>query len=122
MHKDGRVRPTLAADLVAKLDLCFERLGLPDDCEIQARIVAAMDVLADRFLEHRDIAEPLSKKPRGSSSGAGRDFCSETALSKLGWKVTDLKRRDLPNAAAEDLSLALLHLSEPLCQIRKCVL
>ncbi len=107
----------LAADLVAKLKMCAERLGLPRDCETQTMIVTVLQDLVDRFLLETEVAEPALKKPRGSTTGAGRDFCSETALSSLSWSVTDLKRRALPSADSDALCVMLSKLSEPLRQL-----
>ncbi len=117
MQADGRARPTLAADLVGKLRLCAERLKLPRDCETQEMIVTVLHDLADRFLEATECTEPAAKKPRGSTTAAGRDFCSEVALSDMGWSVTDLKRRECPGADVDHLRVMLNSLSGPLRQL-----
>ena len=128
---DGRARPTLSVALVSQLKVCCEKLGLRQDTSVTDVIQS----LVDHFLQSRGDNQPpkraresaasgadrdffsvLPQRVRGSTTGAERELFSETALSELGWKVTQLKRRSLPQMTEEGRSM-LSSFSDPWRQL-----
>ena len=112
MRSDQRERILLPPDLVTDLASCAVRLDLRKDA-------SSLDVikrLVDQCLRLCETSDPPGKRVRGSTTGAERDLFSETALSALGWEVTNLKRREVPQGSKEH-SEKLNVLSEPFRQL-----
>jgi hypothetical protein len=97
MTDTGReARVWLPLALVRRLGECRPLLGLGKD----ASVVSVVELLANRCLATGERADTPGKRVRGSATGAARELFSETALAALGWSVTELKHRALPESAA----------------------
>ncbi len=113
LNMDKRLRLTLGADAATKLDACASHLGLPTESGYSSII----EQVADAFLRHsQDLMVPLAKR-RGSLGGAKRDLMSEPALAGLGWNLTELKFRAIPECDPNDVQAALVSLPMALRQL-----